>query len=308
MSLGTLGSKFGLFGIIHGGVRFAQGYGGFLTDNNCLALAFASTVPLCWYARELVKSFWLKLLLLVMAVCTMAGTIMTHSRGGAVALGVVLVFIVLRSKHRIVIAPLLLVAISLAVYMVRDSYIDRLATMKTPTTEASANNRLLYAQAAARMIMDYPVFGVGFGMQNEMRLLQRYADEPLGTPVLHNTYLQMATDSGLPAALLYAAWLLGTVLWLGRSAKRFQREYPESNLWSIPRALQTSLIGAMVAGLFLSRVHLDLIYFLMMCSVSWHIIQQDYRPEEPLETPENQPAAVAFSPHSARSGVPTQLL
>src|SRR5579863_7275227 len=64
LSLGAVGLKFGLWGLMVGGVSFTDGYAGL--DNNGLALALVIAFPLCWYVRSQLESKWLRLLLLLM--------------------------------------------------------------------------------------------------------------------------------------------------------------------------------------------------------------------------------------------------
>lgn len=53
LSLGVVALKFGLYGVIHGGVELVAGHGDMLADNNFVALAFAMLLPACWYCRSL---------------------------------------------------------------------------------------------------------------------------------------------------------------------------------------------------------------------------------------------------------------
>lgn len=100
-SLGTLGLKFGAWGLLHGGVRFTQGYGGMLSGNNEIALGLAMATPLCWYVRRLPVSRWARWLSLAMTGGCIAAVVMTYSRGGALALTAALVLIAMRENRRL---------------------------------------------------------------------------------------------------------------------------------------------------------------------------------------------------------------
>jgi probable O-glycosylation ligase (exosortase A-associated) len=271
LSVGFLGLKFGAYALLHGGVRYDLGHGGLMSDNNDLALALAMTVPLCWYARSLTNSIALRLLLLCMVFASSVTVVMTHSRGGALSLLTAFAAIALRARRRLALLLVFALCVGPAVYLVRDSYLDRLATLKDPTQEVSANSRLELAQAAIDCWKDYPVFGVGFGGASFMRLGERYLPGQTGLMV-HNTYLQILVDSGAPALAVYVILLFGTIVWLGRSAARVRGLAPLTVPY--PYALQASLAVFAVGSTFLSRVTFDMTYMLLMASACWYSVEK----------------------------------
>jgi probable O-glycosylation ligase (exosortase A-associated) len=270
-SLGMLGAKFGVFGVLHGGVRFAQGYGGMMSDNNAFALAFAMAVPLCWYARSLVTSRLAKIFFMGLAIANIPAVVMSFSRGGAVSLAVGLFMIWIRSKRKVVTLFAVVMISAPVILMVGSTYSDRISTILNPTQEASANSRIVLAEAALRMWMDHPVLGVGYGRLNEQALILRYIplqlSEAYASKVIHNTYMQILCDCGVFAFLLYALLLFGSIYWMGRSVKRMRAVLPEMEAY--PAAIQSALIAFAVGATFLSRVEFDLMYFLVTAGAAW---------------------------------------
>ena len=278
MSLGLLGSKFGVYGLRAGGTRFSEGYGGMMSDNNCLALALVMGAALCWGMRPLASSALLRLGLGGMAIASSAGAIMTYSRGAALALVATFLVLSLRSKHRLFTLCLLILLSLPAVYMVGDSYVNRLSTIKAPAEEASARSHMENYAPAIEIWKDYPIFGVGFGEQNQRNVIGSYLTRKSEKDiVIHNTYLQILVDSGLFAFLIYCGLLIGTLLWLSASFRRARRETP--GLEAYPAAIQSALIGFCVGATFLSRVQLDLVYILLMCAGAWWNIQRNLVPD-----------------------------
>ncbi len=297
LSLGVLGVKFGLFGLIHGGVRFAAGYGGLLSDNNDLGLAFTMTIPLCWYLRYQIKSRLYRMGMMFVILCTVAGIVMTYSRGAAVASVCVLLCIALRSKRKVLVLAGLVIMAAPAVYLAGDAYRKRISTVADPEHEASSYSRIALAQAAVHMWKDYPLFGVGFGGANCARIVGDYTAAKEKS-VLHNTWLQMLVDSGIFAFLIYCAIIFGVIGWLGRSARRMKSIAPDLRYY--PLAIQTSLIGFAVGSTTLSRVNFDLYYILLVAAAAWqeierHIVDRaaDEDSAEADETPELLPAGAA---------------
>jgi putative inorganic carbon (HCO3(-)) transporter len=262
-SISFVGARYGLWALVHGGVVLIGGYGeGMLSDNNLLALGLTMGVPLCWYSRQMTDNFILKWIMLAMACLSAAAVVMTNSRGGSVALGVVVLLIVFRSKRRmagVLVAALFLGAV---IYLIRDEYLARMATLEHATDEASAASRLTHAGVAFRIWKDHPILGVGFGGLNYLVLAERYSNGEVQGHVAHNSYLQMLVDSGFFAFLIYGGLLAGTVIWLGRKSGGSR------NIRLIRLALQTSIIAFMIGGTFYSCQRYDLPYILLLCAAS----------------------------------------
>lgn len=280
-SMGFLGAKFGLGGILHGGTRFDSGYGGFLADNNCVALAFAMVIPLCWYARSVVKAVWAKSMFLIMVFGSMGGVVWTHSRGGALSAGIVLLGLARRSRHKVLVLVLLVALAAPAVYLVRQTYIDRIASIDDIHSDSSIRERFVYWGAALRMWKDHPLFGVGFGSTNFQALLDRYIARD-DNHVVHNTYLQVLVDSGLFAFLLYDLLLVTTWVWLGKSARRMRQTHPE--LEAYPAALQGGILAFAIGSMFLSRVTFDFYYILVATAAAWYLIEKQISVEGAEQT------------------------
>lgn len=274
ISLGLLGAKFGVYGLLAGGVRFSSGHGGMISDNNALALAMAMAVALCWYARAMLSGHFSRLIVLGIVAAVTAGTVMTYSRGAALALGVLFLLIALRSRHKVLTFAGLGAMAGAVILLAGASYVERLSSITAPEADHSATNRLGNYQAAFEMWKGYPVLGVGFGSLNQQQLLVQYIDRDMEKDiVMHSTYLQVLTDSGFLGSFTYLLLLFGTIWWLRRSFRRTREALPGKEIY--PAALQASLITFAVGSAFLSRVTFDLLYILLMTSASWWAIERD---------------------------------
>ena len=273
LSIGALGVKFGLWGLLQGGVRFngGLGNGGLISDNNCLALALAMAAPLCWYARGFFASRWIRLGLMGMLFSTIAAIVMTHSRGGALAFVAGFAPVVLRSQRKLGIVVLLVILSAPAVFLVRDSYFARLESIADYDTEVSAVSRIEYARAAVAMWKDHPLMGVGFGTTNFTRLVGNYLGRD-DSHVAHNTYLQVLVDSGIFAFLNYCGLLFGALYGLQRSASRLRERLPGIEIY--PQMMQCALVAFAVGSTFLSRVNFDYWYMLLMAAAAWIPIER----------------------------------
>jgi O-antigen ligase len=83
----------------------------------------------------------------------------------------------------------------------------------------SVSARLDYWRAAVQTVADHPLAGSGPGtFQREYE--RRKPPEAEMARLAHNDYLQQASDTGLPGALLYATLVWGTLAWLARRCWR----------------------------------------------------------------------------------------
>ncbi len=269
VSLGLVGVKFGLYGVLHGGVRFDQGSGGFHSDNNTLALGLAMSLPLCWYGVDVVHRVWMKVGLYALCFFSVATILMTHSRGAVITLGVQGLMMWLKSRHKIGIAVGMLLLSAPSVLLVKDSLFSRVGTLSEGTEEGSIMMRMRAAQTATEVIAAHPLKGVGFGAEAfRLYVLDIKGDElGAGGLVAHNNWLQMWADSGFFAIAIFSAMLLGGIWSLGRAAKKASGKDPQGE--AISRGLQLALIGFAVGSTFLSRTNYDYIYFLLICGGIW---------------------------------------
>jgi O-antigen ligase len=195
-----------------------------------------------------------------------AAVIMTYSRGGALALGVVLVLWLLgqgASGRRLAVgaAPIVLL-----VLLLPSDFARRLTTFRqflpgsgdVLRLDSSFEQRRVLVTAAWHMFLDRPLTGVGAG--NYTVHYRPYTEET-GSVVLeyedfdqphypHNLYLEIAAETGLPGLIVFAAALLTSVVYLRRARVAFGGAGDWSSA-SLATGVQLGLIGYLVSCLFL---------------------------------------------------------
>ena len=290
LSIGLLGAKYGLAAVLRGGAHYAQGYGGFMSDNNTMAMAFAMAVPMCWHLQSVYRMKWFRLMMISVAFLLVVGTVMTYSRGAVVGLAPVLLLISWRAKNRFVTLSAVAVIAMMTLSMATARFLGRWEFVETGQLDASAASRIEQVTAAVKMWKDHPLLGVGFGTRNWIVLSPPYMGHE-NYHVVHNTYAQMLVDSGPLALLLFVGLLGGTMVWLQRVAGQARRlNHP---VLGIAYALQSGLIVYAITGMTVMRIELDLLYFILMSAAALHVILKD----EGLETMTLQdPQGAAFSP------------
>jgi len=82
----------------------------------------------------------------------------------------------------------------------------------------SAVARFDYWAVAGTIVLDHPILGGGPGSFEEL-YRERKRPEAEMSRLVHNDYLQQASDSGIPGALLFAGWVWGGLAWGYRSRR-----------------------------------------------------------------------------------------
>ncbi len=298
VSLGMIGFKFGIWGLMRGGVAFHEGYAGL--DNNALAIALVMALPICWVTRQNINSKWLKAALIVMIFSSMATVTMTKSRGGILAMATTLVLLFYRSRHKLWAFALILLLLIPPLYLFRYQFVDRVSTLAEPTEDPSVQARLYHFKLSLRMWRDYWLLGVGFGNENYIMHQSRYTDprefselppESQRPLKVHNSYLQMLVDSGIFAALIFVYLIGNAIVRLQRSAKRWRKENPTFARYAY--GLQISLIAFAQYGLSGGRERYDFFYILLMTAATWFLIEKELLRRQTEKEQTGQPARIS---------------
>ncbi|MBX3463449.1 MAG: asparagine synthase (glutamine-hydrolyzing) [Planctomycetes bacterium] len=262
LSLGFFGVKGGAFGLLTGGGQILRGPGGMLEDNNDFALALVMNVPLLWYLGIAERDKpWVKRATQIAVGLTVVTILLTHSRGGFLALCGSSLWIAWRSGRLLRAGMVLLALAALFPLLAPAHVLERLGTIGD-TGESSANARFIAWGTALRMIEANPLLGVG--MRNfQSRFLDYSVIPPTqdqSTYVAHNSYLQIWAESGSLAFLVYLL-LLASVFVTCRKVYALGRQRPDL-AWAADyaRMMEATTVGFLIGAFFLNRGHFDLIY------------------------------------------------
>jgi O-antigen ligase len=220
---------------IHGPFSHYQTLAGVLLPCDLLALASLAHRPsprrfLTWGALLLVS----------------AALVLGLTRGAWVALAVaLLLLLLLRSPRALLwVAPVAVVLLLVAPLRV----VERAASIFDPY-DSSNYDRLCMAWTGLLMIEERPLFGVGPNMVEELYPIYRHPTAPrLERPHLHNTFLQVAAERGVPALGALVALFAGSAVLAWRG---FRREGgfrgARADLWV---GALLGMVAFAVAGLF----------------------------------------------------------
>jgi len=257
---------------------------GSLADPNFYAQILVVLAPLALYrlwdeprvSRKLVAGY-------AMATITLA-IVFTYSRGGAIALGLVLLLAVLHK--RISAKYFLLSALALAplTLVVPQSFVGRLGTLVqlapasqenfTPENEDSSfRHRQILMKLAVEMFEDQPVLGVGAGNYAErfkeysvrLGMTQRSFENFGEAQFPHELYLEIAAETGIIGLIAFFAIVAGTLASLWEAYQRF-RNAGALRSANLVASLTLGVVAFLATSLFLHGTYIR--YFWLLVAIA----------------------------------------
>lgn len=235
-------------------------------DNNGYAMIFVMALPLVYFLIFSEKKSIIKILLIILFPLLIHAIILTYSRGGFLGLCVVCVFCLLRTKKKLAIGIAGILLIALIVRLAGPPVIERLSTIKNYEQDSSAAERLESWKAGLRMIASHPLSGVG--LDNYRYLSMEYNPDGLSNAIVaHNTFIHTGAEAGIPALLLYLALLFSCFKDLRRIRIKFHSD-KENWKYYYASMLESSLLGYIVCGIFLTLSWFELFYPMIALTVA----------------------------------------
>jgi putative inorganic carbon (HCO3(-)) transporter len=258
----TVAGAGALYSLVVAGAPRATGP---LADPNDLAFVLVSAVPLLTAVRPPELTPRHTLVVTIAAAVLVAGAAATFSRGGALALAAAVGWLVLRralSPRVLAAAAAALVVSAAVIALLAGPHLTRSLQEKSFIAGSNVDTRELRWQAAARMLAENPLLGVGpGGFRAEYAAASHNAEIAEQTPVAHNMFLEVAAELGLPAFGLFLA-LLATAMVASERVLRSTRDRGPMV------AVQASLIAVAVGAIFLSEQYYLPLWLLIAIAVA----------------------------------------
>lgn len=194
-------------------MAIAKGQGGNFGNSNFLALLMVLTMSVALPLLGAYRKWWQRVVLL--ALIGSAGYVFfrANSRGASLGMATSLFCMWLMSRKKLRATVSVVMLLIIGAIAAPPAYWARLNSIVNYEQDASATTRLQLWDLALDLTTKNPILGVG---PDNFAL---YSDS---TP--HDAYLQVASEVGVPAMLVYVSWLI-------------------SGLWSAFRARQLSSSG-----------------------------------------------------------------
>ncbi|WP_416762231.1 putative O-glycosylation ligase, exosortase A system-associated [Roseateles sp. So40a] len=267
ISIGYYGIKGGVFTVLSGGSARVWGpEGSFIEDNNSLALATIMTVPLIRYLQLQSTKKWQRWLAGGAMLLCMASAVGSQSRGAFLAIIAMSFFMWMKSRNKLPLAMVVLLALPLIFMFMPDSWSDRMNTIKTYDQDASALGRINAWHMAWRLATDLFPFGGGFTVAGPA-VFARYAPDPSIPLTAHSIYFQAMGEHGFFGLFVFIG-IFFTTWRLASATIQASKGLPELQ-WArdLAAMCQVGLIGYATGGAFLSLVYFDLPYYLVLIVV-----------------------------------------
>jgi len=296
LSLGFYGFKGGLFTLTSGGSSRVMGPPGtYIADNNDLALALLTTVPLVWYLHLQEQRRWLKWGWALLALLTMTAVIGSYSRGALLGFGAMLFMLWLKSRNKVLTGTVVLMVVPLVFLLMPEQWFGRMQSIGEYQADGSAMGRVNAWHFATNVALNN-FMGGGF-LTFTPRMFRVYAPVPTDVHAPHSLYFQVLGEHGFIGLLLFLTFLF--LAWrTGSRVLRFCKDKPELKWASDLAAMcQVSLVGYCVGGAFLTLAYADLLYDVVIILA---LLEKVLVSKAPL--PLRQPAPIAAPKSAALEG------
>jgi putative inorganic carbon (HCO3(-)) transporter len=240
--------------------------GSMLADNNDLGLALNMTLPMFFFLARTETDRRIKWLMAFLFLSTIPAVFFTYSRGALVGLALVLFLMVIRSRQRAILLPILVLAALFAVFLTPEQWQKRMDFAKEGRLlDDSALSRINAWTYSWNLALDYPLTGAGFEAFTP-ELFERYAPNARDVHGPHSIYFGVLAEHGFIGLFLYLSLLASCFLSL-RQVRRHARASGDERAANYAAMLQLSLLGFMVCGAFLGRAYFDYFFTIVACVI-----------------------------------------
>ena len=266
-------------------------------DANDLAFVIVIALPLMVYLFS-ISRLPLKVLVSGMIFISLYGVVLTQSRGGFLALVVVGLLILLRSRGGMA-TKVGIIALALVVFgsLAGVHYWDRMFTILADDT---GTGRTEVWKTGLGILVTHP-WGVGI---DNFTIAEGMVHGGFGKwNTAHNSFLQLAVELGIVGFFVFIVLITATIRDLWRiqatpeekaSPKTFRQQSLSDalrvkgtlrpGLLPLANALETSLLGFVIGGFFLSQAYSPLLYCILALSLACKRMVR-----EPLNTAVRKP-------------------
>jgi probable O-glycosylation ligase (exosortase A-associated) len=279
-----------------GGMRVYGPEASMIADNNAFGLALNMTLPLFFCLAQVEEKPWLRRLLWALFVITIPATFFTYSRGALVGMVAIMGLLLLRSRSRLVLAPVIVLALAMALLFAPEGWKDRMDPTKENAIDGSAQARLNAWQFSWNLASDYPIAGGGFGTYTR-ELFAIYS--PKVTRNIHgphSIYFQMIGEHGFVGFTLYVLLLFQCFLGARRLDKE-ARSRGDDIVSQYTRMFRFSLVAFLTSGAFLGLAYFDYFFTVVACmAILKNVVRREWadadaEAESEAEAEESDPAA-----------------
>jgi probable O-glycosylation ligase (exosortase A-associated) len=297
-SIGFYAVKGGVFTIVTlGRLRVWGPADSFIADNNAFALAAVMSIPLWVYLYTQYRSRpWIKFGILAAIVLTGLAALGSQSRGAVVAIVAMAAFLWLKSRRKLVVAVVLVVAAIASVAFMPEQWEARISTISNPRADASANARLEVWTMLWNLAVDRPLTGGGFEPYSR-QIFQQYNPFYQGSLSAHSIYFQVLGEHGFVALGLFLLFWFLVWRMCTQVAKATRGNQQDHWAYWLAQMVKVSLVAYLVGGAFQNLAYWDLPYYLFVAiAVTRVIVREQARSRATVDVSGDRSIAYIASP------------
>lgn len=244
-----------------------SGSPGWFQNSGEFAMQMAVFLPLVLAVIVTFRAMWgrpVRYFFYLLAVMVAGSIIASGSRGGLLGMAGVALWLITYSKQRVR-ALVIVAALTVAVVSIMpQEFKDRFSSAGEDSTSVS---RLVYWEHGLATLADHPITGIGFA--NWTTYVASVYPELVGlaggggVEVIHNTFLEAATELGWLGALVYATILI-LILRTNLRTGRVARERGDRLSMAIAQGTNGALLAYVITSFFMSVLYYPVIWMLLV--------------------------------------------
>jgi len=250
------------------------------SSGNLVAAYMMSIVPL-FAVSFFAGNKWMKAFVIISLAFVLNALILENSRGtilGLASMGALAPFL-MKGKMRFKVIIALAFGAIMFMQLANEQFWERQSTTVKYKQESTAMSRFLLWKGAYRFLQDHPFGGGGEGFYIAS---VDYIPELGGVNrVVHNTYLNFATDWGYFGIFLLLGFIIHTYVIL-RKVQKNAKKVPNSSFYYFHSiGLLLALTGTLVSYIFYSRQYQEHLYWFCAFAVAlWNMQLTDIKKTE----------------------------
>ncbi|MFN0163537.1 MAG: putative O-glycosylation ligase, exosortase A system-associated [Burkholderiales bacterium] len=299
MSVAFYGIKGGVFVIATAGdFRVWGPPGSYIEENNALAIALLSTIPLLRYLQLQASNRWMRMGLMGAMLLCFASAVGSYSRGALIAMVAMGAYFWLKGRQKLLVGVILAIAAPIMFSFMPDKWFERMSTIQTFEEDRSAQGRINAWWNAWNLAIDRFPIGGGFDIYIP-QVFARYSPIPEYVHAAHSIYFQVLGEHGFVGLALYllifgSAWRYG-----GWVVSRCKKRPDLAWAHDLGAMIQVSLIAFAVGAAFLSLAYYDFPYYVAVIAATLrHVVAKalKYGPDAKATPAQVAPAVASANP------------
>jgi len=180
----------------------------------------------------------------------------------------VLVWFLLRSRHKFRTLIVTAAIVAVAVAILPDEQMQRL---QETGTDATSLSRISYWKDGIKITNEHPILGIGYANWEQYYLMHY---NPRGQ-LPHNIFVQAGSELGYSGLLVFGLLIVYTFV-INSRTRKLARQLPEGGfIVGMARGLDGALVGYLVSGFFVTVLYYPYFWINLAMTVALHRVARN---------------------------------